>query len=313
MRGRLDEVLVGTTLLPSSDDIVRAAAAIARAAGARLHVFHAWTPMAATMIETVPVVLPDERLAVEAQLAAQVERLGLAAPELGSATLAAGPPHRGLMERAVEVDADLIVAGAAETTPGLARFFGSTADRVLRKATRPVLVVRGQPRLPLRRVLFPVDLSPLSADAFTAGLGVVGRLGLAADAELEALFVIDSLAGTRPGDPIAASDLDDYALRQLGGFLRRHGGDRAQRQGASIRPLIVRGTAEEGILDRLQQAPPDLVVLGTHGASGFERLLLGSVAGGVVRRCRVSALVIPPESALAGAIVGEGAAVAAVD
>ncbi|PYQ68253.1 MAG: universal stress protein, partial [Acidobacteria bacterium] len=74
-----------------------------------------------------------------------------------------------VIEAAEEMNAGLIVVGSTES-PQLSKLFGSTADRVIRKATRPVLMVRGRLQSPLRRVLMPVDLSPLSAVAFRRGL-----------------------------------------------------------------------------------------------------------------------------------------------
>jgi nucleotide-binding universal stress UspA family protein len=41
----------------------------------------------------------------------------------------------------------------------------------------------------------------------------------------------------------------------------------------------------------------DLAVLGTHGRSGFDRFLVGSVAATVVRQARCSVLVVPPAAA----------------
>src|SRR5437763_4428308 len=89
----------------------------------------------------------------------------------------------------------MIVVGAAEA-PRLARVFGSTADRVVRKASCPVLVVRGELPAPPRRVLFPVDLSPLSSEAFTLGLDWLAQIAPAAAGaapiQVEALYVVNA-------------------------------------------------------------------------------------------------------------------------
>lgn len=53
--------------------------------------------------------------------------------------------------------------------PFAAELLGSTADRVLRKASCPVLIVRGELPVPPRRVLAPVDPSTLSGDSFRCG------------------------------------------------------------------------------------------------------------------------------------------------
>ena len=44
----------------------------------------------------------------------------------------------------------------------------------------------------------------------------------------------------------------------------------------------------------LKERRVDLAVLGTHGRSGFERLMLGSVAAGVLQKAECNLLVVPP-------------------
>ena len=64
-----------------------------------------------------------------------------------------------IIQVAEDVDADLIVVGA-HPRPAVARFLvGSTAERVIRMAHRPVLVATEQRREPFQRVLAAVDLS----------------------------------------------------------------------------------------------------------------------------------------------------------
>jgi nucleotide-binding universal stress UspA family protein len=55
------------------------------------------------------------------------------------------------------------------------------------------------------------------------------------------------------------------------------------------------GAATQGILDAAAQIPSDLIVLGTHGHSGFEHLVLGSVTEKVVRKAPCPVLTVPPQ------------------
>jgi len=54
------------------------------------------------------------------------------------------------------------------------------------------------------------------------------------------------------------------------------------------------GSAVSTIVDRAVAWPADLVVIGTHGFSGFDRLLLGSVAERVMHRAPCPVLTVPP-------------------
>src|SRR5687767_14381 len=52
------------------------------------------------------------------------------------------------------------------------------------------------------------------------------------------------------------------------------------------------GIAADAIVDRAQQSAPALIVMATHGRTGFTRTLMGSVAASVTRRSRVPVLAI---------------------
>ncbi|HEX9641940.1 MAG TPA: universal stress protein, partial [Candidatus Krumholzibacteria bacterium] len=71
----------------------------------------------------------------------------------------------------------------------------------------------------------------------------------------------------------------------------------AEETGWRAEPTLRTGLPRQEILSELEKAPADLVILGTHGRSGFERLLMGSVAADVVRQASVSVLVVPPAQA----------------
>lgn len=67
--------------------------------------------------------------------------------------------------------------------------------------------------------------------------------------------------------------------------------------GAALAKVSVRqGFASREILEAALEIPADLIVMGTHGASGFERWLLGSVAETVLRHAACPALTVPPSA-----------------
>lgn len=307
MSRRIETVLIGTSLSEVSDDVVRAGVDLARAAGAKVSLVHAFLPQVAygggaPFVTEVMVdeVVRAERITLRRNMDEQVTRLGLRPEELAGTVLEDGPPHRVLIETCHKVGADLIVLGAAES-PRLAKVFGSTAERVVRKATRPVLVVRGRMAMPPKRVLLPVDLSPLSADAFRHGLAVLGQLDPGHRAVLEAYFVMTEL-DRQAYAPKAAPEMgESNAGRSLETFVTRN----AYGTGWAVEPKVGTGFVDEEILARMEDWNPDLIVLGTHGRGGFERFLLGSVAASVVRNAGTSVLVVPPEAALKESLIEE--------
>lgn len=302
----LRHVVVGTGLDKQSDDALRTAWNLSRQANAKLYVIHA--------AEQVPLGIGlegdwlssealEEALAHhESQLGEQLERTGIEAGKLGGWHVEVGTPQRALLRAAEKVSADLIVVGATRSGP-IGRLLGSTADRVSRRATCPVLVVRNELTFPPRRVLAPVDLSELSAHGLVCGLALLERIAgdAASDTSIDALYVqptlteiVDSLI---PED-LSAGELERLLRRRLENLLLEYGDQVA----GEIRPRLQAGDPREEILRHLRNEPVDLVVLSTHGRGGFERMLLGSVAADVVRRSPVSVLLVPPDAALGTAL-----------
>jgi nucleotide-binding universal stress UspA family protein len=196
-----------------------------------------------------------------------------------------GSPHRVLTELARNLRAQMIIVGAADRTS--APWLGSTADRVLRKASCPVLVVRGRLTLPPTQLLVPVDLSTLSSESVEACAAWLHRFPDSPPASVELLHVSPELtaqtARTQPGRT--------QAERELGRFLGAF--PKEPRFTTKVRT----GPVVPEILGEIEESHAQLVVLGTHGRGGFERYMLGSVAADIARTAPTSVLMVPPRQA----------------
>lgn len=288
-------VLIGSSLHAESDAVVRVGLAWARAAGARVHVAHAFAPplgyVSAVRIATEMFLEMEAQRGREA-LARQVERVGIAPDELAGQTVRSGPAHRVLCELAAEAGAGLVILGAIDER--FQRLLGSTADRVVRGAGRPVLIVRansGDPAVPPARVLAPVDLSPLSGEALRTGLERLAELrgGAPGGPEIEALFVLSPIQ-RQVSPQFTPEQVDRFAADELERFVATHVGGAAGRVRCAVRV----GTPREEILAEAEARKPDLILLGTHGLGGVDRFVIGSVAADVVREAPCSVMVIPP-------------------
>jgi nucleotide-binding universal stress UspA family protein len=284
---KIETVVIGTALDEDSEGVVKAGVALARALGAKASLVHAFPPPLAFAGPLAPEPGFDDYLQREQdQVRKGLEELarGTGAEET---ILEVGAPHRVLHDLAERLGAGLLVVGA--TAGGaMARLLGSTADRLLRRATCPVLVVRGGLQIPPARVVASVDLSPLSAQAFRRGLGILRGLGAAS--EVEALFVL-SVLQRQVSPQFTPEQVDRFAAEELDRFVQAHAGGEA----AGLRKKVRTGNVREEILAEVRETQADLVVLGTHGLGGFDRLAIGSVAADVVREAPCSVLVIPPK------------------
>ena len=129
-------VLAATDLTPASNDVLGSAARLAQAAGARLHVIHAFDlelsayPGIDGAAPTFPGRIAQAHERLDAQLAHTLpERM-----EAASREIVIYAAHRAILERAEAVGADVIVLGPhRDRSAGL---LGTTADRVIRSASR---------------------------------------------------------------------------------------------------------------------------------------------------------------------------------
>ncbi len=301
MEREIESILVGTSLDDLSDPVVGAGAELARRTGADLRLLHAHAlPVAyfaaPTGLTTVnPDLLETERQVRRQMLDEQLDRVGLDIDGLTDVIIEAGAPHRMLLEAAGNHDADLIVVGARETA-GRA-LHGSTTDRVLRKATCPVLVVAAHEDssfgpLPPRRVLAPTDLSPLSEGCLQEAFDILAELGSIADLDIETLFVLTA-EEHESSTQFTPEQIERLAHEELDRFVDQL----SVPAGLEIARKVRIGEIRKEILREIEASSADLLVLGTHGRSGFERFLLGSVASDMASQATCNVLIIPPHEA----------------
>ncbi|WP_146110027.1 universal stress protein [Salinibacter sp. 10B] len=146
-------VLAATDLTEQCTSALQAAAVLSRAFDASLHVVHVG-PLGEDASE--------DRLADALQRHVH-ELLGTA--EGIDLAVEFDRPFHGILVRAAAVHADLIVMGPHRGTGTTARWRGTTAERVVRSADVPCLVVSQPFALPLRHVAVPVDFSPATRGA----------------------------------------------------------------------------------------------------------------------------------------------------
>ncbi|MGE3178252.1 MAG: universal stress protein [Vicinamibacterales bacterium] len=149
--------------------------------------------------------------------------------------------------------------------------------------------------LNISRILCPVDFSEASRHALEQAAVVAGWF----DAPITLLHVYTQVFLPVPGlgMPGYASDF------VLGPDERQRLKEEAERFAAPVRAAGARvdtrvevGQAIAHILGTAQEERADLVVIGTHGASGFEHLVLGSVTEKVLRKAPCPVLTVPPRA-----------------
>lgn len=152
-------------------------------------------------------------------------------------------------------------------------------------------------------VLCPIDFSEASAHALRYARQIAGSHG--AELVLQHVYAPPAL-------PDVAFTVTTAELNRLSGETK----DFAHRAGCSDPMLNVEidvGRAADEIIARAGREDVDLVVMGTHGSSGFKRLVLGSVTETVLRRVRCPVLTVPPSADEVHAVVPFRRILCAVD
>lgn len=209
----------------------------------------------------------------------------------------AGDAATEILNAATEAGADLI-ALTTRGRSGLARsVLGSVADRVIRDAAVPVLAIsiqalqeKAPPIEKLARVVVPLDGSALAEQAITLGARLSRSLGARLmlarivppphAPELEALRP----EGARPPytSARAASDADAY-LKEA-----------AARHKLSEDEVDLKVHVGWPVADLATLAAGDgLIVMSSRGLSGFNRLVMGSVASGLLKEARSPIMFVP--------------------
>ena len=134
------------------------------------------------------------------------------------------------------------------------------------------------------RILLPTDGSDASDRAVEQAVGLARETG----AELHVLFVVEDI-------PYAPEMMDDTVEEELQGIGEEAIAAieaRADGAGVDVVSAIRKGAPHSAILEYADGEGVDAIVMGTHGRSGLDRYLLGSVTERVVRTADVPVLTV---------------------
>lgn len=206
-----------------------------------------------------------------------------------------GETEETILERAEETGADLVAMGTGGRR-GLRRFVtGDVTEYVVRTSPVPVLTAQATDDPPVTDyddVLLPTDGSEAAATAVEHALAVAEAF----DATVHAVNVVDLAAVAAGSDAMPDTDLVER-LNDRGEADTEAVADRAAETDADVDVVteVREGSPGAAILEYVEEAGVDLVVMGTRGRSGLDRLLLGSTTDHVIRRSSVPVLATRPD------------------
>lgn len=230
--------------------------------------------------------LTDMRAQVEAPHRKALNELGQLAKKTDTpyrSALLEGQPFEAIADMAEAEDADLIILGGAPRTALERSILGATSARIIGYARRPVLVIPEGAQVDFGRIVLGTDGSRCGESARNLGL----RLAKAYGAELRAVAVIDAPAEYRIYEK--AMQIFSERARNALALVKMQG----EELGLNVSTEVIQGDTADAIVEKAEAIGAGLIVLGTHGRTGLKRLMLGSVAAGVIRQSRAATLVVP--------------------
>ncbi len=303
-----------------AEQAIPVATALARASGAELHLMHVFVPYAARA--DMPGAVLDN-VGLEKQLEEQsteylrvvTERVAGELPGRTIADPVRTRPIRSpysesvavvdrLRRAAARLKPDLMVL-ATHARGGLGRaWLGSVADALVRRVNVPTLLVHPREDVPaatgtFTNIVVTLDGSALAEEA----IPVAARIAAVTGARITLLRVII---------PRLVVGLPSYVLQFDVQELERHERS-AEQYVESVAGRLRESVPEVDVAVVMADSPPrailewvsdngaDLIVMSTHGRSGFRRFMLGSVADKVLRGTEVPVLITRPGDAGHGA------------
>ncbi|WP_371998966.1 universal stress protein (plasmid) [Tistrella mobilis] len=283
----LARILLATDLSARTDRALDRAVVLARETGAALTVLHVSEP------DGLGRMAVDERLRLaERHLLADLpdEVLADAAAPSSPFTIRTrvedGDAADTILRIAEDDGFDLIVTGLARNEPMGRLLLGDTVDRLLRRSSVPVLVVRRRAKRPYRQMLIATDLSGPARHATETALTLLPDLPATVIHAFDTPFhhlSSDRTAHIRALGETAAHRLND-ALDALAVPASRVAG---------LTRIVLPGPADEAVAAELAREPSDLVVLGTRGQGVVAEAVLGSVAKRILATVDEDVLVVP--------------------
>lgn len=271
--GRFERILLALDDSSASDDAEKVAIAMARDWGASL--------LAVTVVITNPIAEEEAYKQIESaeraahnllgRVVGEAQALGVAAEKL---TLRGADPVHEIVACAQAQKSDVIVLGRNDKAGMLRKIMGPTSVKIIGAAKCSVLIVPAGAVMWHKRVLLATDGSRFSdaAGAAAAKVATMCKLPVSVISTIRPSFTPERAAEARQ----AAEQM--HAALVASGVEADH--------------VVLDGEPNQLILAAAKERGADLIIIGTHGRTGWERLVVGSVTESVVSASTLPVLAV---------------------
>lgn len=232
------------------------------------------------------------KMALE-ELQKTVVRIMQGGVEVGNPILEFGSAHECIVKTAVQINANLILTGSGEYL-GKDRFLlGTTTQRIIQNSEKPVMVIKSGIPLSVHHILCPVDFSMASARALKNAITMTRRFR----AELTILSVCEVEEYSWSISEKVLEEENETRLakhnQKFDWFLKEF-----NLSDLNWTKEILKGNPAEEIRNTISRKMIDLLIMGTAGRTGLNRLIIGSVTEKVIREVPCSFLTLKSEDVI---------------
>jgi len=256
-------VVLATDLGPAGAYALQRACLIASQHCASLTILH--------IVERSTKPLDRELLAEDLEELAQTQAALHPCIQSVTARVVAGNAAHKIAAEAEHAKADLIVVGGHGRMRWADELFGTTVEQLMRQTMVPVLVARQPALSPYRRILAAIETGTIARETLELAATV---------SSADTLFVVHAFLPSLPqlidahGDAAIVQNSEQRAVEN---FVRDVLGDRAD-VSCSIHPVARHGEPLDVITEARREFHADLMVVVTHGRTGFGLALRGGFA-----------------------------------
>lgn len=200
-----------------------------------------------------------------------------------------GSPPVAIARACEADDVALLLIGPARYNSFGDFFMGTAVDYVLRHTVKPVLIVKKRTRSAYDQIVAGTDFSPGSAHAIIEA----ARMFPSAAVHIAHAWHVPFEGFQRDG--YVADETQGDEAKRLGEFIEILASQEPRLAEATT--SLVRGGAFDSVRDALKDHPNALVVLGSHGETGFRKATLGSNTSDILRFLDADILVVNTKDA----------------
>lgn len=285
----LEKILVANDFSKSSENVVSSAIELAKIFQSTLLPIHILPDDVAN--DKARDLLKETAMAKLQDMANDIKAEGVS---VAKPILIVGSPYETITRAAVDINANLILLGSGETQKGSAFRLGTTAERIIQKSEKPVFVIKENQLLNVHHILCPVDFSEASKRALKNAITMARKF----KSELTILNVCEiSKSSWFTSDNLLETVNEEKCQKErenFRSFLKEF--NLSDVNWAQETPM---GNAAEEILSAVSRKMIDLLIIGTSGKTGLNRMLMGSVTEKVVREVPCSFLTLKSEDVIA--------------